>query len=261
MTLALHLRTVTASCWRRLWLAAGAVGTAIAIIVSATPAASAQESPVESLRAAVEHARASRDLAALALAHNTLGTHFWTNAEYADALLEYQAARALWTELDDAVGLGRVHNNIGAVHYQWGNLGLALESYQRSLAVRRALGDKRTIALVLTNVAAVHRSWGQFDRAQEAIDEAIRLSDEAGAPAERAYARHQLGWLVMRGNPPRPGRPSGVAGDLPRSVSRARRHRIHAVVSRLNRHGLASPTFVCEATRGRRSRSSGSLRQ
>lgn len=240
MTLALHLRTVTASCWRRLWLAAAAVGTAIAIIVSATPAASAQESPVESLRAAVEHARASRDLAALALAHNTLGTHFWTNAEYADALLEYQAARALWTELDDAVGLGRVHNNIGAVHYQWGNLGLALESYQRSLAVRRALGDKRTIALVLTNVAAVHRSWGQFDRAQEAIDEAIRLSDEAGAPAERAYARHQLGWLRLdMGQPAEAGQAFeeslGIYLDPSHGLSPAQ---VRSGLG-LNRHGLA----------------------
>lgn len=210
------------------------------MVAAATPAALAQEPSVELLREAVEQARGSGDPSALALAHNTLGTHFWRNAEYADALQEYQTARALWTELDDAQGLGRVHNNIGAVHYQWGNLGLALESYQRSLAVRRSLGDKRTLALVLTNISAVHRIWGQFDRAREVIDEAIVLADEAGAAAERGYARHQLGWLWLDVGQPAEARQAfeeslGIYLDSSNGLSPSQ---VRSGLG-LNRHGLA----------------------
>lgn len=226
---------------RRVPMTALAAGAVLAIGLTLGPVLAAQvEESVESLRVAIDAARASGDRSALALAHNALGTHYWRHAEYADALLEYGAARAIWTELDDAAGLGRVHNNIGAVHYQWGNLGLALESYRRSLAVRRALGDARTISLVLTNIAAVHRRWHQFDRARATIDEAIATADASGAPAQRAYARNELGSLLLAMGRPGEARQAfeaslriyedpaeGLAPDVVRSGRG------------LNRHGLA----------------------
>lgn len=177
--------------------------SALAVLASALlgplvhPGTAFAQTPVDSLRAELDAARAEGAPARVAYAHNDLGLEALRVGDYETAVVHFDSARLLRSALNDTLAWARSANNLGVAHHQWGRLEPALLAWEEAEALWRATGNDDGVATVLTNVGRLYTAWGAGGRALEAFEEAVVHARSDGDPALIGYALESLGSSLL----------------------------------------------------------------
>lgn len=127
---------------------------------------------------------AGDDLALRARTLINLGRVREGRPDRAGAIAAYQEAAVLAQEAGALGTAARAWNNLGALEHPTSPQ-TAREAYQRSLALARQAGEKLLLATSLINLA-------ELTHDREALEEALRLSEESGFTQLIAYCRERL---------------------------------------------------------------------
>jgi predicted ATPase len=108
------------------------------------------------------------------------GNLTWPQADYARAVVHFEAALALFRDAGDQLGAAQVVGNLGLIASQRGDLEPAAALIEESLHLRRRLGDHHGVAVCLNNLALVFSHQGDLDRTGALLEEALALRRRLG---------------------------------------------------------------------------------
>jgi len=109
------------------------------------------------------------------------------------AVTQYQAALALWTDLADQPRQADTLSSIGRTYYDLGDLNKALEFWNRELTVRQALGHPEDEGNVLGSIASVYSRLGDRQKALEYFSQSVEKLRAAGDKASEGTALSSIG--------------------------------------------------------------------
>jgi tetratricopeptide (TPR) repeat protein len=135
-------------------------------------------------RAALLAASDSRDLSALAGAHNLLGVV--SKRDLSSARHHLERALALARRQHDVGVEVAAANNLAQAHAATGALDQALPLAESALARAGQLADRHREAALRSNLAGLLRAAGRNDEAMLHLKRAVTLFAEIGEPDERA---------------------------------------------------------------------------
>ncbi len=140
--------------------------------------------------------RGRGDLDGQMRALNLVGVVAFERGRMAEAEKALAGALRLARELDDVQLAARASNNLASVSHLQGRVPEALDLYRGALASYERLGDRRGAAETYHNLGIAFRQMGDWRAAHDAILEARRHAEVAGAPdllALVAIGRAELG--------------------------------------------------------------------
>jgi tetratricopeptide (TPR) repeat protein len=109
-------------------------------------------------------------------------------------------ARAVFTELGDALRLARLEMNVGNVLYRQDHFGGALACYRRAHRSLVAVGGAQDVGIVLRNIAVCWISLGDFSAALDAYRDARTWCEQHEMPLLAAEADYNIAYLhYLRG--------------------------------------------------------------
>ncbi|MGH3938759.1 MAG: ATP-binding protein [Pseudonocardiaceae bacterium] len=138
-------------------------------------------------------ARHTGDRSAEASAITNLGTVYWQQCRYDQAIDHFQQAIALAREIGDQLGEGRALGNLGQVHLQQGRYQQAAEHQHQAVTLFHEIGDRAGEVIALVNLGLVHVRQGCWDQAAEHCQQTLTLAREIGDRASEAHALTNLG--------------------------------------------------------------------
>jgi len=94
--------------------------------------------------------------AGLALAYKQIGIGYFNQAQYIEALQQYELSLNTYQSIGDKRGMATVLKNTGNVYYNKGDDDKALDYYIRSLKVSEEVGDTQKVMESLGNIGAVY---------------------------------------------------------------------------------------------------------
>ena len=115
-----------------------------------------------------------------ARANNTLGTTYFFLKQWDNALIQFQKARDMATELQNNLGISIAENNIGDIYQKKGNYAQAIEHYLRCLQLQETINDRETICNTYYNMATCYSETGNFTESLYYFDLALNLVKETG---------------------------------------------------------------------------------
>jgi class 3 adenylate cyclase len=95
-------------------------------------------------------------LTGLALALKNTGIAYYMKGEYKDAIINWQQALEVYTDIGDKKGIANMLSNQGAVYFNKGDDAKALELHLQSLKISEEIGDTLRILTSLTNIGGVY---------------------------------------------------------------------------------------------------------
>jgi tetratricopeptide (TPR) repeat protein len=178
--------------------------------------------------------RADRDGRMRAL--NLLGVIAFERGHLDEAERTLGEALTLARELDDSLMAARASNNLASLAQLGERLEAALSLYRAALVSYQRLGDRRGMAETYHNLGLVFRQAGRPDDAQEAVEQAIRLAEQAADPGLRALTLTGQAELNLgRNDIARARQAAGVAQQLAREsgddIGAAEAGRLRALVA------------------------------
>ena len=133
---------------------------------------------------------------AWALFHKSVIARF-TSDNDTSIKLAWQA-HALFSEIDDRIGMGNCLNSIGNCHEELCNYAESLKAHLQALRIREELGDKVGIANSRNNLALVYEQLKDFDTALDYFNQALELMTEAGNKQGMANAFTNIGNIHLQ---------------------------------------------------------------
>ena len=109
----------------------------------------------------------------------SLGDHY-RNTMPDTALLFYQEALDISTELNRKKDLAMCLHRIGKIQILKSDYELAMENYLRFLEICEELGEKKGIAIAYNGIGIIYRNLGSYDKAVEYYLKSIRIKEELG---------------------------------------------------------------------------------
>lgn len=110
------------------------------------------------------------------------------------AILDYQNALKLATDMNNSRGIAIALNNIGTIYQNKGEYDLALENYQKSLKIKEENSMVQSSAITLANIGELHHMIGNYKQAKEKYLQSFELSKEVNFTP---YATGMLYMLVI----------------------------------------------------------------
>ena len=132
-------------------------------------------------------------------AYNFLGTYFWEEGMFDQALKYYTKALEVRTELDDRIGMSKSINNLGLVQRKIGNYEHALENFHRSLDLK-GNADKTGRCNTLVNLAVTLMDMKKYEQALLTLQQAHNAGVEAGYVQGQAFALRCMGDVELERN-------------------------------------------------------------
>jgi len=113
-------------------------------------------------------------------AYYFIGFAFLNDANYENALENYQYAVNIYTELNDMTTVARIYSDIGVVYKKWGQYDKAIEAYQNAMKIQDSNNDLRGKATTLSLIGNVYFFWGEsyYEKALETYIEAAKICKE-----------------------------------------------------------------------------------
>jgi CHAT domain-containing protein len=146
------------------------------------------------------------DRAAEARARTTVGLAHLYSGDYNAALQAFTEAVNISRQIHDVEGEITRLSNIGTVFYFQGRYGDAMDRYQQALRRVEAFPNEKWTAsrrqFAIANIAILYQTLGQFERALELYSELLR-SDVPLPPREQAQLLSNVGALRRRLGDPR----------------------------------------------------------
>jgi CHAT domain-containing protein/Tfp pilus assembly protein PilF len=109
------------------------------------------------------------------------------------AVTQYQAALALWTDLADQPREADTLSSIGRTYYDLGDINQSLEFWNRELTVRHALGHPDDEGNVLGSIATAYSRLGDRQKALEYFSQSLEKLRAAGDKANEGTALSSIG--------------------------------------------------------------------
>ena len=139
---------------------------------------------VEVLPGSTLHITDSDVRAAACSGPQVAGMHYYYSGSYAEALVQFQAARDCFHSVPYRFGEGEALNNMAAVHERQGRYAEALDLFYDAQAIAHEVGNRDGESAALNGIAAVDSRLGLSEEALDALEKvlAIRrdLRDYAG---------------------------------------------------------------------------------
>jgi CHAT domain-containing protein/Tfp pilus assembly protein PilF len=110
-----------------------------------------------------------------------------------EAVSQYEAALALWTELADQPRQADTLSSIGRTYYDLGDMNESLEFWNRELTVRQALGHPDDEGNVLGSIASVYSRLGDRQKALEYFSQSVEKLRAAGDKVNEGTALSSVG--------------------------------------------------------------------
>jgi tetratricopeptide (TPR) repeat protein len=107
-----------------------------------------------------------------------IGDVYYALGQYQEALKYHEEALAIFREIDDREGEGMSLDSIGTVCYKVGQYQESLRYYEEALAISRELGLRAEEGATLQNIGNVYERLGQYQKALEYYEEAFAISRE-----------------------------------------------------------------------------------
>ena len=115
-----------------------------------------------------------------ARANNGLGMTYFFLERWDNALVHYQKARDMATELQNRLGISIAENNIGNIYQKKGNYRQAIEHYRRCLQLQEEINDRETICNTYFNLATCYIELSNFNESLPNFDLALNMAREIG---------------------------------------------------------------------------------
>jgi len=129
-------------------------------------------------------------------AYNFLGTYFWEEGMYDQAMKNYTKALEIRTTLGDMIGMSKTINNLGRVHIKIGNYNKAVDYFQQSLDMKGS-EDTTGRSNTLINMAIAYKEKQDYEQAIKIMEKALPVAVEANYLQGQAYARRMIGEVQL----------------------------------------------------------------
>jgi CHAT domain-containing protein/Tfp pilus assembly protein PilF len=117
------------------------------------------------------------------------GSQQYRQAQFKEALAQFQQALEIYQQIGDKAGKAEALNHMGEVYNQLSQDNEALKVLQQALAIRQQLNDRSNEGTVLVNLAAIYLNAGQYPTAlkffQQALDLYREIDDHTGEASTR----------------------------------------------------------------------------
>ena len=138
---------------------------------------------------AISYARQAKKIAdahgfpkGAAYALKNIGMAYYPEGNYKEVLKYWQQSLAIFTAIQDKVGMGNLEGNIGGIYFNQGADIKAIEHYLKALKLAEEIGDTFRIATILSNMGAVYaNNLSNALSRQKALDyyyKALQLSED-----------------------------------------------------------------------------------
>jgi ATP/maltotriose-dependent transcriptional regulator MalT len=133
-----------------------------------------------------------------------MGNAAWESGDELAALRAYEECLAIWTAMDDRLGIASALTNIGLVRMYGGDAAGAAQHLEQSVRIYREEEDQESTAVALNCLGQAYGRAGEYARAEQLVREGLALNLEIGdkwnitydlvalaqiACAQRDYAR------------------------------------------------------------------------
>jgi tetratricopeptide (TPR) repeat protein len=113
-----------------------------------------------------------------AVIFGNIGSVFYSQGGYSEALEYYFKALKINEEIDDKQGEASNLGNIGIVYEEQGNYSNALEYYFKALKINEEIGNKQGQAINLGNIGDLYIKQKKYKEAEEYLKKAIEIGEE-----------------------------------------------------------------------------------
>ena len=111
----------------------------------------------------LELAKKINSQAAIAKAHNRMGTYNVVTSQYTDAILEFQKSLQYYKKSTDLNGLSTTYGNLGALDFYLKDYDAALENFHKSIKLLDTAKHTSQYTKEIINLGAVHREKKNLD--------------------------------------------------------------------------------------------------
>lgn len=156
----------------------------------------AQDNYPEALKnhfAALKIREEANDKKGIAGAYGNIGNVCYSQGNYPEALKNYFAGLKIFEETGDKNGIGRFYSNIGNIYSDQGNLPEALKNYLASLKIFEETGDKSGIAGAYSNIGTIYSDQGNYPEALKNYFASLKIREETGAVNDIADSYIDIG--------------------------------------------------------------------
>jgi two-component system sensor histidine kinase/response regulator len=102
-----------------------------------------------------------------------IGTQYFNQGKYQEALSHYIRSKELWDEISPLSSAG-INSEIGNVYYRLKDYRSALSYYERALAINRQIGDMQGLGYSYNNVGLALYRLNEHTKALEALEQALK---------------------------------------------------------------------------------------
>lgn len=127
--------------------------------------------------------------------NHNLGNTHLYMSEYDKALNFYITALKIREKIEDIEGIAATTNNIGLIYWRLKNYDKAVEYYKISLENEDKIGNKKGIGSSLNNIGLLYWSQEKFDEAREYFEKSMQIKTELNDIDGIATAYNNLGLI------------------------------------------------------------------
>jgi len=146
---------------------------------------------------ALENAKLSGDKNLITLAAKNLGTIYFRQSDFAEALVFFNIALSSSLETGNKMEIAAGYNNLGIVFNRMGNYVLALENHLQQLKINEEVADLKGIAISNRNIGNIYVNLQDANKALEYYMAALQISEQLGDTSAISTALLNIGVAYM----------------------------------------------------------------
>jgi serine phosphatase RsbU (regulator of sigma subunit) len=114
------------------------------------------ELSIDLLKNAIKLSNQSKDTTALARSYHSLGTIYYFQANYPDALDNFLKSLKIREFIKDSINIAKGYNNVALIHFEQDNLEQSLLYHRKSIDIKLKLNDKPGLASSYGNIGNIY---------------------------------------------------------------------------------------------------------
>jgi serine phosphatase RsbU (regulator of sigma subunit) len=114
------------------------------------------ELSIELLQDAIKLSNKSKDTTGLARSYHSLGTIYYFQANYPDALNYFLKSLKIREFIKDSINIAKGYNNVALIHFEQDNIEQSLLYHQKSIDIKLKLNDKAGLASSYGNIGNIY---------------------------------------------------------------------------------------------------------
>ena len=128
---------------------------------------------------------------------NDLGSYFRKQNKVDTALILYQKALKIRTEIKDTSGISKVYNNLGILYSVTSQYDKATKNLKQALKYKLLIKDYKGAGISYNALGNVYKNWGDNDNAIESYQKALSYFDTINFPIGVASCYNSIGLVYF----------------------------------------------------------------